>query len=130
MKQAHWLAARRIAPDAAGQLLALPVTLPGKLVAAIWRFVVGFLVLGPVLNLSAHALTPGYQTLPVPVLVEVPLILLPVAALYYAACIAGARASKALIETWSPPPAPVVAAYRTLTEPSRRERMRDYLFWA
>ena len=79
----YWLAAHRIAPDAAGQILALPVTLPGKLVAAIWRFVIGFLILGLVLNLSAHALTPGYQALPVPILLEIPLILLPVAALYW-----------------------------------------------
>jgi len=50
--------------------------------------------------------------------------------LCYAACIAGTFASKALIETWSPPPAPVVAAYRTLPKPSRRERTRDCLFWA
>jgi hypothetical protein len=122
-------------PDPAGQLLAQPVTALGRLGSRILLPVAGFIVIGVALNLGAQAV-PGsrYRALPVPALAGAALgfcvVALVLATLYYAACIAGARASRLLVNTWSPPSADAVVPIGQPQKLPLREHVKDYLFWA
>jgi hypothetical protein len=133
----YWLALRREPTDQAGKILAFPATLLGLLGIRIIIPVGVITAIGLVLNMGDHAAIPGLFT----GLIRLCIILIPGAAIFYAASVGGVRASRLLVETWLPLPAPApnglgVSPYtvssRPPGDPAKRpllDRLGDYLFW-
>jgi hypothetical protein len=133
----YWLALRREPADQAGKILAFPATLLGLLGVRIIIPVGVITAIGLVLNMGDHTATPGLFT----GLIRLCIILIPGSAIFYAASIGGVRASRMLVETWLPLPAPApnglgTGPYTVSSRPPEDtpkrpllDRLGDYLFW-
>jgi hypothetical protein len=133
----YWLALRQEPTDQAGKTLAFPATLLGLLGVRVIIPVGIITAIGLVLNMGDHTAIPGLFS----GLIRLCVILIPGAAVFYAASIGGVRASRLFVDTWLPLPTPAPnglggSAYTASTRPSGNpanrpllDRLGDYLFW-